>query len=223
MGAFDAWLDLGKSLLGKVLPGTAAELANIPAPKPAISVTKPASPARDAKAVWVVGSEMLSKHISLMDMTRTDHADLQKENRKVTDEEVATLSLVAAMLEVFWGVLGPLDIHSGKRGEAVNTRVGGSDKSQHLKCEAVDFSPAGPDTESSIEAAFAKLLAAAKEGKFKFGQLIVESQAKGREGRVYWLHASLGAPYRNVARCGEVLRMKDGKYESVARIAQGAA
>lgn len=161
----------------------------------------------------------LSPHFTLYQLTRTDHADLQAENRHVTTEEEAKLAEVAILLEACHVVLGcDLDIHSGRRYLELNKRVGGSDRSQHLKCEAVDFSPAGPDSEASVTDAWQKIATAARAGKLKFGQLIVES-APGREGgRSVWIHISLGAPWRDAARCGEVLSMKDGKFQMIAKI-----
>ncbi len=161
----------------------------------------------------------LSPHFSLFQLTRTDHADLQNENRHVTREEELKLGEVANLLEACRSVIGgDLDVHSGRRYLELNKRVGGAERSQHLKCEAADFSPAGPDTQESIDAAFDKLVAAAKAGAIKFGQLIVESAANRYGGRSVWIHISLGRPYRDAARCGEVLRMKDGKFAIVAKV-----
>ena len=155
----------------------------------------------------------LSKHFSLYDLTRTDHADLQSENREVSESELVKLIKVAELLEQVVELIGAIDVHSGRRFYKLNARVGGSPKSQHMLCEAADCSPKGLDTEASIEAAFAKIATAVAAGKIKVGQLIIESQAAGREGRKFWIHISLGAPYREAVRCGQVLRMRDGKYE----------
>jgi hypothetical protein len=163
----------------------------------------------------MIADRQLSKRYTLFQLTRTEHADLQAENREVSEQELAKLIEVAELLEQCTDIIGCelLDVHSGRRFYKLNARVGGSPKSQHMLCEAGDCSPVGPDTEATIEAAFAKLAAAVKAGKLKVGQLIIESQADGREGRKFWIHVSLGAPHRELARCGQVLRMKDGKYE----------
>jgi hypothetical protein len=100
----------------------------------------------------------------------------------------------------------------------LNKRVGGSERSQHLKCEAADISPKGPDTEETVTAAWGKLAKAVREGRVKVGQLILESESQGREGRVWWIHVSLGAPHRNPARCGEVASLIDGKFTLIAKI-----
>lgn len=162
----------------------------------------------------------LSPHFTLYQLTRTDHADLQEENRHVTADEEAKLQVVAELLEKCREAIGgEIDVHSGRRFLTLNKRVGGSDRSQHMKCEAADFSPAGPDSEATVTDAWQKIATASRAGKFKFGQLIVES-APGRDGgRSVWVHISLGAPYRNAERCGEVLSMKDGKYTLISKIA----
>ena len=167
----------------------------------------------------VQNDKHLSPHFTLFALTRTDQADLLAENRQVTAQEEAKLLQVADLLEACQVILGcDLDVHSGRRVLALNKRVGGSERSQHLKCEAADFSPAGPDTEESVVNAWQKLATAARAGKLSFGQLIVESAAGRDGGRKHWIHISLGAPHRDKARCGEILTMKDGKYELIARI-----
>ncbi len=161
----------------------------------------------------------LSPHFSLFQLTQTSHADLQEDNRNVTNEEELKLCEVANLLEAARSILGcDLDVHSGRRFLKLNQRVGGTIRSQHLRCEAVDFSPEGPDTEESIKAAVNKIVAAARSGRIHFGQLICESDARGREGRVYWIHISLGAPWRDKSRCGEVLGIVDGKTTLIDKV-----
>lgn len=161
----------------------------------------------------------LSPHFSLYQLTVTSHQDLLSENRHVTQEEQQKLAQVADLLETCRIILGcDLDIHSGRRYLELNKRVGGSERSQHLKCEAADWSPAGPDTEETVTDAWQKIATAARAGKIEFGQLIVESDGRGREGRVWWVHVSLGAPFRVPERCGEVLSAKDGKFVMIAQI-----
>jgi hypothetical protein len=168
----------------------------------------------------VINDKQLSPHFSLFQLTRTDHADLQEENRHVTDEQERKLGEVANLLETCWTILGcNLDVHSGRRFLGLNQRVGGSDRSQHLKCEAADFSPAGLDTEESVTDAWQKIATAARAGKVKFGQLLLECEDSGREGRVWWIHGSLGAPYRDKARCGEIATMLNGKFTMISKVA----
>lgn len=161
----------------------------------------------------------LSSHFTIFDLTRTDHADLQDENRHITAEEEAKLAELANLLEACQVVLGcDLDVHSGRRYLELNKRVGGSDRSQHLKSEAADFSPAGPDSEATVTDAWQKIASASRAGRLKFGQLIVESAAGRDGGRSVWVHISLGAPFRSPERCGEVLSMKNGVYTMISKV-----
>ena len=153
----------------------------------------------------------LSDNFTLHQLTRTEHADLQAENREVSEDELRKLTALAAKLEECRALVGPLDVHSGRRFYKLNGRVGGSSKSQLMLCEAADISPAGPDTEATIEAAFGKLAHAVRDGALKIGQLIIESAARGREGRSYWIHVSMGTPYRDAAKCNQIFKIRDGK------------
>ena len=175
-----------------------------------------------------MNDRQLSPHFSFFGLTKTEHVDLQEENRHVNREEDLKLVEVANLLEACRVILGcDLDVHSGRRYLALNKRVGGSERSQHLKCEAVDFSPQGPDTEETVTNAWQKIVTAARRqrapgyvgtGILKFGQLILETDKNAREGRVWWIHISL-ATYRDKARCGEILTSVDGKTTMIARIA----
>jgi len=166
-----------------------------------------------------MNDRQLTENFSLNQLTRTDQTDLQDENRNVTAEEELKLVVVAELLEKCREVLGcELDVHSGRRFLTLNKRVGGSERSQHLKCEAADFSPAGPDSEATVTDAWQKLATASRAGRLKFGQLIVESAAGRDGGRSVWVHISLGEPFRDKARCGEVLSMKNGVYTMISKI-----
>lgn len=214
------WIEVGKGLLkiatgrseeGYVPPSSAKPAAAAPAAEPSV---RP-----DGK---------LTDHFSLNELTVTNNAALQAKNRVLTEEQKAKLKKVAGLLESVREVIGPVDVHSGYRCPELNGATpGSSNKSQHMLCEAADCSPAGPDTEETVEAAFKKLVEAAKAGKFRFGQLIVES-AKRDYGRVYWIHISLGAPFRVAGRCGEVMRAAPdaaGKmvYSLIEKVPQEAA
>lgn len=156
-----------------------------------------------------MSDRQLSPHFSLYDLTVTEHLDLLAENRNVTDEEERKLCDLANLLETARAILGcDLDIHSGRRVLRLNERVGGSVRSEHLRCQAADFSAQGPDTEESVKESWEKLRTCKT---LKFGQLIFETDTKGREGRSSWVHISLGAPHRDPARCGEAFKMVDGK------------
>lgn len=163
---------------------------------------------------------MLSPHFSFFQLTYTSHSDLQAENRHCTEDELGKLQLLANLLEQCQAILETdIDIHSGRRYLDLNKRVGGSERSQHLRCEAADFSESGPDTYESVSKTFDKLVEAARNGLINFGQIILETDGNTREGRKFWVHISLGEPFRDIARCGEVFTAIDKKMTFVERIA----
>lgn len=82
----------------------------------------------------------------------------------------------------------PLKINSGYRCPALNKAVGGSKNSQHLKGEAADFIPLGLDLRQSFEII--------KSSPLHYGQLILEPG---------WIHISLGAPFRELEKCGQII------------------
>lgn len=166
----------------------------------------------------MVDDQKLTEHFSLYDLTQTTHFQFQEMNRQITDDQIVKLKNVAELAELLWLILGvPLIASSGYRCPALNQFVGSTPRSQHLLCEALDSVPKG----MSVEDAFKKLRQAAKEGKFSFGQLIYEKAARGYTGGVVeWIHISLGKPYRDVSRCGEILTMNDGNYQMIDTVAQ---
>lgn len=164
----------------------------------------------------------ISKYFTLDQLTVTSNAKLQAQNRAEAALVAKPLTEVAVMMDKVQDALGAaVDIHSGFRCLALNgATAGSSKKSQHLKGEACDFSPFGPDTELSIDAAFQKILAAFISTGVTFGQFIKESAPRDY-GRVYWLHLSLGAPWRDPALCGQVMTMLDGKYALIKTVPFG--
>lgn len=165
-------------------------------------------------------NRQISEHFSLYELTVTNNTALQQENRTLTPDQVKKLGELALLMENVRSIVGaPVSIHSGYRCPALNAAtVGSAVKSQHMLCEAADWSIAGrPDTSYEVEMPFQKVLAAAKSGQIKFGQLIVES-AQRDYGSVSWVHISLGQPYRDISRCGEVLRMTNGSYILIEKI-----
>jgi hypothetical protein len=219
-------LEIGKGLL-KLLKGTSAEgyIPQIPALKGASDAPQSPAVVSQAPSAALPRADMpLTAHFGLFELTKTSNAALQAKNRILTDAQISKAKALAALMEQIRMIMGcGIDVHSGYRSPDLNAATtGAATKSQHMLFEACDWSPVGSDTEASVEAAFQKVLAAAKNGEIKFGQLIVE-QASRSYGKSLWVHTSLGAGYRDPARCGEVLRMveKDGKavYTMLERIA----
>lgn len=162
----------------------------------------------------MIDDQKLSEHFGLYELTQTSHTDLQEKNRMLQEEQIVKLRNVAMLLENIRLLLEvPLVVHSGYRCHELNQRVGSTDKSQHLLCEAADFVPKGMD----LAVAFNILRKAAKDKKISWGQIIHET-AERSYGTTSWIHISLGAPYRDAGRCGEALTMIDGKTHLIEQI-----
>ncbi len=137
--------------------------------------------------------KQLSPHFSFEELTFTNRKDLLAINRLSASKRIDELALLANyILEPARIALNtPLIITSAYRCGQLNEAVGGKPKSQHLLGQAADFVPKGME----IKAAF-DILRAARY--IRYGQLIYEGK---------WIHISLGAPFRPLARCGEVLEI----------------
>jgi len=166
----------------------------------------------------------LSPHFSLEELTQTSNTALQAKNREITPGQMDKLRVLAEHCEAMRSICGdvPIHIHSGYRCPEVNgSTVGSSSTSQHPRCEAVDFDVPG----QTVEDAFTALLTAARQGKLKFGQLILEIADRGY-AVVKWVHCSAPGTL-DPAKIGQVLKMQsgpDGKphYVLVEQIKQGA-
>lgn len=153
----------------------------------------------------------LTEHFTFDELTATSQANLQELNRTEALGFVGPLKATAQLLEVARKYVGPLYVTSGFRCAAVNgSTPGSSPKSQHMKGEAADVEPyhACPVTDGKAGKMFEVLRAGFKKDAVNFGQLIWE-----KKNGVEWVHVSLGTPWRDGSRCGEVLVMRDGKYE----------
>jgi zinc D-Ala-D-Ala carboxypeptidase len=153
----------------------------------------------------------LTPHFTLEELTHTSVKKFQEENRKVTANQIRKLTDLAGLLEHVRFILQePVFVSSGYRCPGLNQAVGSTVASQHLRCEAADFT-----VESDLEKVFRFLWDDIKEHGTNVGQLIMET-AKRPYGVASWLHISLGIPYRHPERCKQILRMTDGKYEVLA-------
>lgn len=148
----------------------------------------------------------LTAHFSLFELTVTSNASLQGLNHTLTDKQVDKLTVLANHAEVVREICGaPINIHSGYRNDALNgVTVGSSSTSQHPKCEALDLDVKG----QTVEQTFNLLLAAARAGKFKFGQLIIE-QAERSYGVAQWVHCSVIGTL-DPDKVGQVMKMEAG-------------
>lgn len=175
----------------------------------------------------MIADMKLSTHFSLYELTATSQAALQDKNREVTMAQVQKLGALALQAEAIREICGgrPLRVHSGYRSEDLNAATHGSAAhSQHPRCEAIDFDVSG----QPLDDTFAELLRAAREGRFHFGQLILEEadrgykDADGRESIARWVHCSvIGTLDR--AKVGQAMKMvagADGKphYELIDKL-----
>lgn len=80
----------------------------------------------------------LTPHFTLAEMTRTSTG---LPNTPTAAELCKLRAVCSAVLEPWRELVGPLKVNSGFRSMAVNDRVGGSVKSQHVKGEAADVVP----------------------------------------------------------------------------------
>jgi hypothetical protein len=139
----------------------------------------------------------LSEHFTLSEMTRTSSGIANVP----TDAEVKALTvLCTTLLEPVRNRFGPVSIHSGYRGPAVNAAIGGSKTSQHMRGEAADFHCPG----ATLETVMRWIVV---ESGLSYGQVILEGHTKGEPT---WIHLSLGAPYRLGSSCMQAL-VFDGK------------
>jgi len=149
----------------------------------------------------------LTTNFKLFELTRTDRSQWQEKNRDLTDFQILKLTDLARLLEHVRFILGTsLNINSGYRCPGLNEVVGSTSASQHLLCEAADFTPGKMD----LGEAFRIIWRDIKDKGANVGQLIHET-ANRYNGPVSWIHISLGKPYREDSRCGEILRAEPGK------------
>lgn len=151
-------------------------------------------------------NQNLTDNFSLWELTKTSNNKFQDENRAVTPEQIKKLTEVARLLEHVRFVLQtPLIVTSAYRCPGLNSSLGSTDKSQHLKCEAADIIPVGQE----INVAFRSIWRDLKDNSTNIGQLIHETD-NGKN----WIHISLGSPYRSDDQCKQILRAhrsEDGK------------
>jgi len=154
----------------------------------------------------------LTEHFTFYELTKTSIKELQEKNRELTTAQLSKLINLARLLEhVRYILQEPLVITSGYRCPELNKRIGSKSTSQHILCEAADFVVKSRD----LGDIFRELWRDVKDKKPNVGQLIHET-ADRPYGQTSWIHISLGEPYRDSKKCGQILRMLDGKYTLLA-------
>ena len=84
---------------------------------------------------------MISKHISYKEATHSNTALRKNLDNTPNDEQLKCMEEVAENLfePLREWVGGPIKVNSFFRGEPVNTAIGGSKRSQHMKGQAIDI------------------------------------------------------------------------------------
>ena len=82
----------------------------------------------------------ISKNFTLAELTKSNTATRIGISNTPDKEGIHKLRLLATeLLQPLRNAVGPLRVTSGYRSESLNAAIGGSNKSQHTKCEAVDL------------------------------------------------------------------------------------
>ncbi len=122
----------------------------------------------------------------------------------------ALRSLAVDLLEPIRLRWGPVVVSSGYRAPAANASANGAPTSQHMRGEAADIRTPEADLVAVWE------WVAWRSG-LPFGQAIYEVHPPSNPGGAPLLHVSLGAPWREASRCGQVLRYDGEAYRHVRR------
>ena len=152
----------------------------------------------------------LSEHLSLAEVTKSQTALRNNIDNTPTDEHIENLKRIAielfepvrAAVSAERGKDSPLTIASGYRCKELNTRIGGSTRSQHCHGQALDIDLDGWYDDYDNSDLFYLIME-----EFSFDQLIWEF---GDEERPEWVHVSYVSPEKNRKRV-TVARMVDGK------------
>ena len=82
----------------------------------------------------------ISKNFTLAELTKSNTATRLGISNTPDKEGIHKLRLLATeLLQPLRNAVGPLRVTSGYRSESLNKAIGGSNNSQHTKCEAVDL------------------------------------------------------------------------------------
>ena len=124
----------------------------------------------------------LSKNFWLNELIKSPTADRYDISNNPSTEHLVNLTVVThKILQPVREQFGVITVNSGYRSPALNSKVGGSGKSQHCNGEAVDFEQLG-----TANADVAKWIAKHLE----FDQLILEFYNPKQGANSGWVHCS---------------------------------
>ena len=113
-------------------------------------------------------SDKISSNFSFSEFEKTSTG---LPNSIPEDKKAWIVALVQEILQPLRDKIGIINITSGYRSPEVNTRIGGSPTSQHMKGQAVDFFPAGKNIIDVYKLLF--------ESTFPISQCILYSPEEG--------------------------------------------
>ena len=136
---------------------------------------------------------MISKHVSYKEGTYSATATRKDLDNTPNNEQLENMRIVAEKLfePLRRWVGGPIKINSFFRGLPLNTAIGGSKKSQHMKGQAIDID------DTFGHATNAQMYNFIKEN-LNFDQMIWEF---GTDENPNWVHISYVSPEENRNRC----------------------
>ena len=138
----------------------------------------------------------LAPNFTFEELTHTNHRGLLDANRELGRNHIGSIRAVAEMLqEIRDHFTSPVIVHSGFRCRGLNTAIGGSAYSQHVKGEAADFHVLGVPLGRVFDWV-------RNESGIKYGQLILEGVAADKPT---WLHISLGEPFRDESKSRQAM------------------
>jgi len=136
---------------------------------------------------------MISKHVSYKEGVYSITATRRGIDNDPNDEQLVNMELIAEKvfepLRKYVG--GPIKINSFFRCSKLNTAIGGSRKSQHMKGQAMDIDDTFGVVANSDMYSYIK-------NNLDFDQLIWEF---GDDDNPNWLHVSYVSPEKNRNRC----------------------
>jgi hypothetical protein len=130
----------------------------------------------------------LSEHFTFLELTRSDYAIRNGIDNTPNNQQAEELKLLCQhILEPVRALFGlPIIITSGFRNERVNSAIGGSRTSQHMKGQAADFHVHGLDNLTAMREIMS-------ERPIQYDQIIYEF---GQDG---WIHISRSNSLRREA------------------------
>lgn len=151
--------------------------------------------------------DRVSEHFTWGEVAKTDRREFQAVNRlallAIPKAQAAAVAL-SEIIEAVRTQFGATFVHSWYRSPTLNIAVGGQEKSQHMRAEAVDFETDGRGDPAGLTEVFNWIrrdsgLFVQDSPDSRVGQVIIEGDPYS------WIHISLGAGWRAPDRCGEAL------------------